>query len=121
MENEYARILMEQGVIGLALTLLFLLWYATRGTPLPGLAIQQSVAWRGGRKIARASSLFLLSTGLIGIGIFVSIPQAVLLFLCIGWVAAGAPWVPVRSSDDAGRFTRPVAFLWPRRATAGLV
>jgi hypothetical protein len=121
MENEYARILMEQGVIGLALTLLFLLWYATRGTPLPGLAIRQSVAWRGGRKIARACSLFLLGTGLIGIGIFVSVPQAVLLFLCIGWVAAGAPWVPVRSSDDAVRSTRPAAFLWPRRATAGLV
>jgi hypothetical protein len=117
MENEYARILMEQGIIGLALTTAFLFWFATRGTPSGSPALRQSADWRGGRKIARACSLFLLSTGLIGIGIFVSVPQSVLLFLCVGWVLAGTPWVQLRANETAT--DRRAAFVWPRRAGGG--
>jgi len=115
MENEFARILMEQGIIGLALTISFLLWFATRGAPSSGPAVRQSVDWRGGRKIARACSLFLLSTGLIGIGIFVSVPQSALLFLCVGWVIAGAPWVQLRADDGAKPTALQAALVWPRR------
>jgi hypothetical protein len=120
MENEYARILMEQGVIGLGLTLSFLVWYATRATPSQGPELRQSADWRGGRKIARACSLFQFSTGLIGVGMFVSVPQAALFFLSIGWVAAGAPWVRVRTGDVARPSSRVTAFLWPRRGAEGL-
>lgn len=120
IENEYARILMEQGVIGLALTVSFLIWFATRGTPATGPALRQSAEWRGGRKIARACSLFLLSTGLIGIGMFVAVPQSVLLFLCIGWVVAGAPWVLVRTAECATPDGRLAHVLWPRGAGEGL-
>jgi hypothetical protein len=117
MENEYARILMEQGIIGLVLTVSFLMWYATRGAPSSSATLRQSAAWRGGRKIANVCSLFMLSTGLIGIGIFVAVPQCVLLFLCVGWVLAGAPWLRL----DAGEVRIPVpsraAMLWPRRTS----
>jgi hypothetical protein len=115
MENEFARILMEQGIIGLTLTTLFLFWFATRSAPSGGKALRQSADWRGGWKIARACSLYLLSTGLIGIGIFVSVPQSALLFLCVGWVLAGAPWVQLRTADSATLGTRRTTFAWPRR------
>ncbi len=116
MENEFARILMEQGVVGLALMICFVIWVVTRGSPVAPPMQQQSTSWGGGRRVARACALSLLATGMIGIGLFVSIPQSVLLFLCIGWVAAGAPWV-VFSAQEAQVAVPPrMSFLWPRRA-----
>ena len=115
MENECARILMEQGLIGLILMICFVGWLVTRGSPVAPPMQQQSAEWNGGRRVAAACSFSLLATGMIGIGLFVSIPQSVLLFLCIGWVAAGAPWVVFSAQEARVTLPRRAAFFWPRR------
>jgi len=82
MENEYARIMLEQGVLGLALWLAFITWLLTR----PGLA--KSDPWFYGNRLAWVTCAAYFGTGLIGTGLLTSIPQTCLLLLNVGWVAA---------------------------------
>lgn len=80
MESEYARILLEQGIIGLLLWVGFLLWFLTSAAAEPG-------PWQTGRKLARCCCTAYLATGMIGLGMLTSIPQTVLMLLALGWVA----------------------------------
>src|SRR6266436_7427632 len=82
MENEYARIMLEQGVLGLGLWLAFISWLVTR----PGLA--KSDPWFYGNRLAWVTCAVYFGTGLIGTGLLTSIPQTCLLLLNVGWVAA---------------------------------
>jgi hypothetical protein len=79
MENEYARILLEQGVPGLVLWLGFLVWTFTRRN------IKASHQWFLGRRLAWVASAAIFATGLLGVGLFTSIPQTALLLLMTGW------------------------------------
>jgi hypothetical protein len=85
MENEYARIMLEQGIFGLLLWIAFLTWLFTR----PGSDPFDS--WREGRRLARWACLLCFGTALIGIGMFVSVPQTCLLLINAGWLAARQP------------------------------
>jgi hypothetical protein len=85
MENEYARIMLEQGLIGLGLWVIFIAWVLTRrsgGTSDP---------WFLGRRLAWATCAAYFATGLIGTGLLTSIPQTCLFLLNVGWVASGQP------------------------------
>jgi hypothetical protein len=90
MENEYARILCEQGIIGLLIWIAFIVWFLSqrRRAFCKG-------AWSTGRKLAWWLSLVSLGTGCIGIGLLTSIPETAMLLLCMGWSAA-----PVRFSES---------------------
>jgi hypothetical protein len=79
MENEYARILLEQGVIGLGLWLAFIAWWLTRR------AAFCDHPWQSGRVVAFATCILYFGSGLIGTGLLTSIPQTVLLLLSLGW------------------------------------
>jgi hypothetical protein len=79
LENEYARIAAEQGLPGLALWILFIVWVATR---LPG-RIRDS--WLLGRRAAWAACLALFASAMLGIGMLASVPQTALMLLLIGW------------------------------------
>lgn len=82
MESEYARIMLEQGIFGLCLWLAFIIWLITRyrGTLFD--------PWQQGRQLAWYACALNFGTGLIGIGLFVSIPHSCLLLMTAGWVAA---------------------------------
>jgi hypothetical protein len=80
MENEYARILLEQGMIGLVLWIIFIFWAFSRKESF------EANRWRNGRRLAWFCCACYFVSGLIGIGLFTSIPQTVLLLLLVGWI-----------------------------------
>lgn len=82
MENEYARIMLEQGIFGLFLWIAFLVWLMTRRHRDP------FDSWRQGRRLAWCACVAVWGTGLIGIGLFTAVPQTCLLLITAGWVAA---------------------------------
>jgi len=82
MENEYARIMLEQGIFGLGMWLAFLIWLFTRREK------GYFDSWSQGRRLAWFACLLTFGTGLIGVGILVSVPQTCLLLINAGWIAA---------------------------------
>jgi hypothetical protein len=89
MENEYARIMLEQGVPGLALWLAFIVWLLTRAVP------RSSEPWYTGRWLARFLCTIFFVTAPMGIGLLTAIPQTASLLVLCGWIASPQV-VPVR-------------------------
>ena len=83
MENEFARIVLEEGIPGLFLWVLFMLWAITQS---PG---SKSSPWHSARRLAMAAYASYFVAALTGIGLLTSIPQSSLLLLSIGWVGNG--------------------------------
>lgn len=88
IENEYARILLEQGIPGLLIWLGFLVWAFTRSTNRPGQP------WFLSRRLVWTWCLGAFATGVLGTGLLTSIPATALLLLMLGWIA-----VPVSVED----------------------
>ena len=82
MENEYARIILEQGVFGLCLWLAFIVWVLARVVSRPG------EEWFLGRRLAWIMCAVSFATGLTGTGLLTSIPSTPLLLLSVGWITA---------------------------------
>ena len=81
MENEYARILLELGLPGLMMWTLFLGWVFTRRN------IRRSDMFHFGRRLAFVSCACCFAMGLLGVGLFTSVPMTTLAFLMTGWFA----------------------------------
>jgi hypothetical protein len=78
MEDEYARILLEQTVIGLCIWIAFLIWFlARRISPMARL-------WDLSTELSWVAATAYFGTGLLGIGLLSAIPQTMLLMLCAG-------------------------------------
>lgn len=94
MENEYARIVLEQGLPGLALWLLFIAWVLLRS---PGRVRD---GWQLARRLAWVVCAVVFASGLLGIGMFTSVPQTVLMLTTMGWfvTARRRAVVPVRAT-----------------------
>lgn len=104
LENEYARIMLEQGIIGLLLWGAFIIWLFTQGRGDP------NDPWNQGRRLAWWGCVIAFASGVVGIGLFVSVPATAILFINTGWVAArqrvpalaeeksNAPGAPMRSN-----------------------
>ncbi len=88
LENEYARIVMEQGIPGLALWLAFLTWLFSRNTTAAG------DAWHLGRRLAWFACGSAFANGVLGVGLLTSIPASCFLLMSAGWIAVHQP------SDD---------------------
>jgi hypothetical protein len=86
LENEYARIVLEQTSIGLCLWVTFIGWFLSRRFTV---AARQS--WGIGESTAWLAVVMYFGTALIGIGLLTAIPQSALFLLCAGWVAAKRP------------------------------
>lgn len=82
MENEYARIMLEQGIPGLILWLAFVVWILSRRTG------DRADPWFIGRRLAWATCFAYFAAGLIGTGLMTAIPQTCLLMLSVGWVGS---------------------------------
>ncbi|HUI78868.1 MAG TPA: hypothetical protein VLY24_13160 [Bryobacteraceae bacterium] len=98
IENEYARILAEQGIVGLVSWLGFIVWFLTRAP----VAFRKG-SWDTGRRTGWCLSAFSVCTAWIGIGLFSSIPGTVMMLLLMGWTA-----VPVAAELRTLRGQRPV-------------
>lgn len=81
MEDEYARILCEQGVIGLLIWLSFLVWFFIKFRS----ALSKG-PWATSRRIVWCLTAISFGTAWIGTGLLTSIPGTVLLLLGMGWV-----------------------------------
>lgn len=110
MENEYARILLEQGIPGLTLWLGFLAWALLRHRP------RRADPWYLGRRLGWWVALMSFAVGLTGTGLFTSIPHSALLMLTLGWVIA-APRRAVAAVPDR-RAIRSAAFTHVGRSHA---
>lgn len=93
MENEYARIMLEQGIFGLCLWIAFILWLISRYRG------NRSDSWHQGRQLAWCACVISFGIGLLGIGLFASVPQTCLLLITAGWVAAREP-VPALEREN---------------------
>ena len=85
LENEYARIMLEQGVPGVCLWVAFLIWVFMRRE------VPRQDPWRFTRRLLRVTCAAFFATGLIGIGLLTSVPGTCLLLLSIGWIAVRQP------------------------------
>jgi hypothetical protein len=107
IENEYGRILLEQGLPGLALWLAFVMWVLTR--PLP----KRTESWYLGRWLARVAFGFSFAMAPIGTGLLTSIPGTATILLFAGWsgsplirrLAKGMPRPEVQARDQFGKIT----------------
>jgi hypothetical protein len=106
IENEYARIMLEQGVPGLCLWIAFIVWAFSRRT------IQRSDPWYLGRRLAWFACAAYFVTGLIGTGLLTSIPQTCFMLLSTGWIV-------VRQPAAAGE--RLMASRFMKRPNAALI
>lgn len=89
MENEYARIVLEQGLPGLALWILFIAWVLVRS---PG---RTRDSWALGRRLAWVTFLVSFLSGLLGMGMFTSVPQTVVMLMMMGWYVVARKGAPV--------------------------
>jgi hypothetical protein len=83
MENEYARVLSEQGIIGLLIWLGFVAYVLSRGPK----ALAKG-PWATTRRMAWSLAAFSLATAFIGTGFLTSIPQTAIQLLGMGWTSA---------------------------------
>lgn len=102
IENEYARIMLEQGIPGLLLWLTFLAWLLTRPSQ------ESNRAWRNGRAMTLCVVTVSFATGMIGTGLLTSVPQTAILLLGCGWLAGGRRTLGAMSADARSQ-TRAMA------------
>jgi len=82
MENEYARILAEQGIVGLVLWLGFIGWFLSRCK-----TVFAKGPWAASRRMIWGVSITGLITGMIGTGMLTAIPETAVMLLGIGFIA----------------------------------
>jgi hypothetical protein len=95
-ENEYARISVEQGLVGLFLWVAFLFWFFRRRPTAP------SAAWELGGKLLFAFTVLSWGSGLIGCGLLTAIPGTSMLLFAMGVLARDRP-IPAPVRRPPGR------------------
>lgn len=103
MESEIARLVLEQGLPGLALWIGFVAWLLTRRAP-------RKDPWAVTRRMGWVACAAMFASGLIGMGLLVSVPQSTLMLLLAGWVATRGRALPVvrvaSAAPSQAAFTR---------------
>lgn len=88
MENEYSRILLEQGLPGLILWVCFVVWLMQRPAPPPSYPLH--LGWR----LMWYCTIGSFLMAVLGTGLMTAIPHTCLLFLMVGFIAS-PPVAPV--------------------------
>jgi hypothetical protein len=94
IENEYARIALEQGLPGLVVWLLFIVWVLSRR---PG---RVKDSWLLSRRLVWVACASMFAAGMLGMGMFAAVPQTVLMLLIIGWTTTARPPLVITSDAD---------------------
>jgi hypothetical protein len=82
LENEYARILLEETCIGLCLWICFIAWFISRRFTAA------SRLWDLTAELSWVVCTAYFVTALLGIGLFTAIPQTMFMLLCAGVVTS---------------------------------
>ncbi|MCI0684021.1 MAG: hypothetical protein L0Y71_18080 [Gemmataceae bacterium] len=112
LENEYCRILLELGIVGLGMWVGFFIWLLTRPRPNKGHP------WWAGCLLMWWLLLIMILAAVTGTGMMAAVPQAALMFLTMGFMvsrrmATMRPPPRPASATPAldGRETRDTALL----------
>ena len=97
VENEYCRILLEQGLVGLLLWLVFIVWFASNRA---GFVKDE---WLTGRRMAWYLCILSFMIGTIGMGMLSSIPNSFLFLLSVGWTSVTPIRVSARAQTKVAR------------------
>jgi hypothetical protein len=102
LENEYARILVEEGIPGLLIWLAFILWILI--SPLP----KRNNPWRTALRMARIYLAIVFATMVLGTGTLNAVPGTAFLLMLVGWVTTArfAPAAQRTAEPDRGAQTR---------------
>jgi hypothetical protein len=97
IENEYARLLLEEGIPGLLIWISFLIWAIS--SPLP----KQKEARYLGLAIARVYVAIVFGTAVLGTGTLTAIPGTALLFVYLGWMSTARMSAAAEKADQRAR------------------
>jgi O-antigen ligase len=103
IENEYGRIMLEQGIPGLLMWLGFLTWTFSR----PGARTRTQLPEV--RRLAWVVSAVYWATAATGTGLLTSVPHTAVLMLYMGWLVAPMP--VEREAFDARPLRAPDALM----------
>jgi len=81
LENEYARIMLEQGLPGLFIMLSFIFWFVTR-------KVNKSREAQSTKKLLWFHVIITFMFGVIGIGMMTSVPTSAMFLMAIGYATA---------------------------------
>jgi hypothetical protein len=109
VENEYCRIVLEEGVIGLLLWVGFIFWFCTNR------AAFAKDEWRTGRRMAWFLCILHFLSGAIGVGALSSTPATIMFLIYIGWTSVRPVRVPVRKPVRMAK--RPLTIVVPVEAS----
>jgi hypothetical protein len=103
VENEYARMIMEIGLPGLALWIAFVLWAFSNPSRT------QPPSWKLAHRLAWVFSAASFLIAVLGTGLFTAIPGTCLLLLNIGWIVADDGTVPRSETKPTTRLRTVLA------------
>ncbi len=109
VENEYCRILLEQGLVGLLLWIGFIVWYVAKR------AAFVKDEWLIGRRMAWYLCILTFLNGALGVGTLFSIPNSFLFLLCVGWTSVRPVGLPLK---ERNKIPMPGAMPVPVEARA---
>jgi hypothetical protein len=114
IENEYGRILLEQGLAGLALWIVFVIWFLGRRPVAP------RDSWQFGKTLMWCLCLASFVSAMIGVGLMTSIPSSSIFFLSIGFVCgpplrSQSPRPQGHSSENAKNASVPATAIAPAK------
>jgi hypothetical protein len=110
VENDYCRILLEEGVVGLLLWIGFVVWYVTNRV---GFVKDE---WLTGRRMAWYLCVLSFLIGLIGTGMLSSVPNTFMFLLCVGWTSVRPERVAAVAQGRAAARTVTVPVITGARA-----
>jgi hypothetical protein len=106
MENEYGRILLETGIPGLLIWLLFIFWTIARSMP--------DGEWGLALRLTRNLIAFSFATAMIGTGLLTWIPGTPMLLALMGWITTARARMPAVSRSEQPQIAA-AAFATNRR------
>jgi hypothetical protein len=81
LENEYGRIMLEEGVPGLLIWIAFIVWVML--SPLP----KKNNPWRLSLRLSRMYLFISFTTAVMGSGMLNAVPGTAFLLMLVGWVS----------------------------------
>lgn len=105
IENEYGRIMLEQGLPGLALWVIFIVWAFRQAWPSPGTSM------RLGHLLAWTACAGYFGSALTGTGLLTAIPTTAFILLLLGWMISRRHRVPAPVRKPAVPMMKPAHAL----------
>jgi cell division protein FtsW (lipid II flippase) len=106
MENEYGRILLETGIPGLLIWLIFIFWAIAHGIP--------DGEWGLALRLTRNLLALSFATAVLGTGLLTWVPGTPMLLAFLGWTTTAGARAPA-ASRVAQPQVSPAAFATNRR------